>query len=142
MELATYQCVFILSNSPNSTCPSMIVFGTTNIRSICFKKIQYLFYQVLKASSPNELNRVRSEYPPKCFLAFHWGSIKPLSHCLHLGQCPISIKGHKSNPRAQKWQPVTRALATICPWIRTQLSPFMNPIANATLNFGRIPKHI
>jgi len=45
-------------------------------------------------------------------------------------------------PRAQKCRPVTRALPKICLWIRTALLPFMNPIANATLYFGGMLKHI
>ena len=45
-------------------------------------------------------------------------------------------------PRDQKWRPVTRLFPNICLWIRTALFPLIKPIANATLYFGGMLKHM
>lgn len=45
-------------------------------------------------------------------------------------------------PRLQKCSPVTPLFPRSCRWIRTTLFPLMNPIANATLYFGRMLRHI
>src|SRR5512136_744621 len=45
-------------------------------------------------------------------------------------------------PRLQKCSPVTFLLPRIWRWIRTALLPLINPIANATLCFGGMLRHM
>ena len=45
-------------------------------------------------------------------------------------------------PRDQKCSPVTRLFPNICLWIRTALFPLIKPIANETLYFGGMLKHM